>query len=108
MNTKRLAQLEAFLKESPSDPFLLYAVAYEYLKGNDNEQALQRFVQLTQTNPDYVGTYYHLGKLQEKLQQWDTALLTYEQGMKIARKNGDHHAFNELQGAFNALNDELM
>lgn len=103
----RLSQLKAFLEENPNDPFLHYAMALEYLKQKDQNQALHIFIELTQNHPQYVGTYYHLGKLQEELQQYDEALDTYQKGMKIALAEKDRHAHQELQGAFNMLRDEL-
>ena len=52
-------------------------------------------------HPEYVGTYYHLGKLHERLEEGDKALEVYILGMRMARKKGDNHAFSELQGAYN-------
>ena len=104
----RLAQLEAFLVESPNDPFLKYAIALEQLKMGKEKEALVIFVKLTETNPNYVGTYYHLGKLQEQLEQLEAALVSYQKGMEVAQKLGDSHSYNELQGVYNMLQDEMM
>jgi tetratricopeptide (TPR) repeat protein len=103
----RLSQLQTYLAEAPNDPFLQYALALEYLKIKQDSDALAVFTTLTKQHPNYVGTYYHLGKLQEKMEMYDEALDTYEQGIIIAQKVNDHHTRNELQGAFNMLNDEL-
>lgn len=103
----RLVQLKTFLEENPNDPFLQYALALEYLKLKDQQKALSIFVGLTETHPNYVGTYYHLGKLQEELQEYDEALEVYQTGMKIALEEKDRHAHQELQGAYNMLRDEL-
>ncbi|OWY21106.1 tetratricopeptide repeat protein [Sphingobacteriales bacterium UPWRP_1] len=107
MSNSRLEKLQQFLEESPNDPFLHYAMALEYLKLPDDRKALDIFTQLTQTSPNYVGTYYHLGKLHEKLKQYNEALLTYKSGMEIARKLDDNHSYAELLSAYNALHDEL-
>ena len=104
----KLVQLEAFLAESPNDPFLHYAIALEHLKAGKEEEALRIFVSLTETHPSYVGTYYHLGKLQEQLQQLEAALVSYQKGMEVAEKLGDSHSLNELRGVYNMLNDEMM
>lgn len=106
-NMNRIQQLKDFLKESPDDPFLRYAIALEHLKIQEDEKALDIFRNLLITNPMYVGTYYHIGKLQEKMELFDDALDSYEKGMTVAKKMNDRHSFNELQGAFNMLNDEL-
>ncbi|HRI29167.1 MAG TPA: hypothetical protein PK239_08425 [Chitinophagales bacterium] len=107
MSLSRKEQIEAFLKETPHDPFLHYALALEYLKCGDDAQALALFTQLTKESPNYVGTYYHLGKLQEKLQMQGNALTTYKTGMDIARKLNDNHSYSELLSAYNTLHDEL-
>jgi tetratricopeptide (TPR) repeat protein len=65
-----------------------------------------RFESLVQTHPDYVGTYYHLGKLYEKLNNPELAINTYRSGMEIARKSRNFHALGELQGALSFLTDD--
>src|SRR5690606_37983696 len=99
-------QLYEFLKESPQDPFLHYAVATELLKAGETEQALVGFEQLTSKYPDYVGTYYHLGKLYEQLGRPEDAIVTYEAGMNIALKVKNRHAHGELQRAWAAARGE--
>jgi len=103
----RITQLVGFLKETPNDPFLRYAIALEHLKVHEDTEALDIFRKLLISNPMYVGTYYHIGKLQEKMELFDEALDSYEKGMTVAKKLSDRHSFNELQGAYNMLNDEL-
>ena len=95
-----MQQLIDFLKESPADPFLTYALATEHLKLGHTEEALRHYEQLVQEHPDYVGTYYHLGKLYESLGRPDEAVTTYENGMQAARNKRDMHALSELQGAY--------
>lgn len=107
MSTDRLEKLQQFLSQTPNEPFLKYAIALEYLKLNQDQLALQHFEKITQEHPLYVGTYYHLGKLYEKLNLEEKALPCYEKGMEVARQLEDHHAFSELQSAWNMLNDEL-
>jgi len=92
------------LLEEPNDSFLLYALATEYLKLNDNQKALFYYLETVNSDEDYVGVYYHLAKLYEVLKESENALATYQKGMKIARKIGDNHAFSELQSAFNIFN----
>lgn len=98
--SERLQQLISFLEENPNDPFLKYALATENLKTGNKEEALSRFEQLIQEHPDYVGTYYHLGKLLESLNRPDDAKKIYEQGMEVARMKRNQHALSELQGAW--------
>ncbi|EEI91876.1 tetratricopeptide repeat protein [Sphingobacterium spiritivorum ATCC 33300] len=98
--SSKFEQLQAYLKESPLDPFLHYALANEYLKTGEDLEALSRFIKLTEQFPDYVGTYYHLGKLLEKLDRKDDALLYYQKGMEVAKAKRNMHALNELKGAY--------
>ena len=59
----RLEQLTAFLQDSPNDAFLHYAVAQELYKLGMLDAALDKYLWLTEHQPQYVATYYHLGKL---------------------------------------------
>ncbi len=102
MQYNRLNKLLDFLKNEPQDPFLKYALATEYLVLNDSAQALAYFEDLVQNHSNYVGTYYHLGKLYETLNRKADAIKTYQDGMAIARKANDMHAFSELQTVYNS------
>lgn len=102
----RLTYLRQLLGESPQDTFIIYALAKEYEGRGDDDQALTYYQQLLTLDPDYVGAYYHLGKLQEKLDQAVTAFATYSKGMETAHKLGDQHAYSELAGARLQLGDE--
>ncbi len=96
----RLEKLREFLKESPQDPFLHYAIASELLKEEDVAGALAGFEGLVRDFPDYVGTYYHLGKLYEQSGQMEEAASTYRKGMLVAQRAGDRNALNELNAAW--------
>lgn len=95
----RLSQLQAMLNESPNDSFLLFAIAKEYESMNEREQAMRHYLQLVASDPGYVGTYYHLAKLYEKIDNPEKALETYTRGMEVARQVGDQHALAELSTA---------
>lgn len=102
MQNTRLAKLLEFLENDPNDSFILYALATEYNSLNDTEKAFTYYTKLIDEHPDYVGTYYHLGKLYEKESQKDKAIEVYQKGMLVARAKRDMHALSELQGAFNS------
>lgn len=102
----RLEQLLNFLRDSPQDAFLTFAIAKEYEGMGDSEKALEFYRKLSNENEDYVGTYYHLGKLYEKMGQGENALSIYKKGMEIAQKQGDRHAFSELAAAKMDISDE--
>ena len=106
MATPRLQQLYKFLEGSPDDSFILFAIAKEYEKIGDKEKALAYYLKLKVLDPNYVGTYYHLGKLYESKEDFSTAFFTYKDGMVVAKKIGDQHAFSELAGAKLGLGDD--
>src|SRR3569833_2013923 len=90
-------KLLEFLKNEPNDEFLKYALATEYLRLNDTGNALLYYEDLVTNHADYVGTYYHLGKLYEALNRKDDAIKIYEKGMETAQRKRDNHAFSELK-----------
>jgi tetratricopeptide (TPR) repeat protein len=102
----RLEQLYAFLKEQPNEPFLLFAIAKEYENADNLPKALEYYENLQENSPQYVGTYYHLGKLLERLKRPETALEVYKKGADVARAERDFHALSELLAAKANLSDD--
>lgn len=100
MQNERLAQLFKFLEEDPNDPFTLYAIAMEYEKTKPFV-ALGYYELLLREHEDYVGTYYHAAKLYAMLDKKKEAEETFKKGLLIAQKQADHHAYRELQNAYN-------
>ena len=103
MSSTRLSKLLEFLESDPNDPFILYALATEYNGLNDREKAYSFYLLLTEKHPDYVGTYYHFGKLLELEGKKEKAIEIYNTGMQVARAKRDMHAFSELQGAYHSV-----
>ncbi|MCE7923137.1 MAG: tetratricopeptide repeat protein [Haliscomenobacteraceae bacterium CHB4] len=103
--SKRLPYLLQLLESSPTDSFVLFAVAKEYEGAGDTGKALEYYQKLRATDPGYVGLYYHLGKLFEQQLDMENAIVAYKQGIEIARKASDFHALSELQGALLNLED---
>ena len=103
MQNTRLEKLLEFYKNEPNDEFLKYALATEYLRLNDTEKALFYYEDLLNNHPNYVGTYYHLGKLYEALKRTDDAITTYEKGIIVTRAVRDNHALSELQAVYMEL-----
>lgn len=99
----RLETLLGYLETSPHDSFLKHALALEYAKMGETSQAIRYLKELLGEDPDYVGSYYQLGKLLEQCGEFDEALQTYEAGMLAARKLNDTHALSELQHAYDEL-----
>ena len=103
--SQRLQLLQQILEKTPGDAFALFAIAKEHEGLGDLPQALSFYLQLHESDPDYVGLYYHLGKLYEKLNQPDAAIQTYRAGMQVAKKAGDQHAYSEIYAANLELDD---
>jgi len=101
----RIAQIRLFLVDQPEDAFLQHALALELIKIGEEQEARQLFENILFKQPEYVGSYYHLGKLEERAGAVQKAVQWYEQGMKYARSAGDQHAYNELQAAYDDLMD---
>ena len=99
MPSERLKQLFSFLEASPEDSFLLFAIAKEYEKSGERQQAKDYYLRILQNDPAYVGTYYHLGKLYEAEENLPEALSTYTEGIKVAKEQGDRLSLNELAAA---------
>lgn len=92
--------MKEFLEASPTDCFLQHALALEYIKLGDDEQAKALFEDIVKREPGYVGTYFHLAKLLERNDSAEEAINVYKKGMDEAKKAGDMHAYGELKGAF--------
>jgi len=101
----RITQIQAFLKEEPEDNFLQHALALEYIKIGNDADAKSLFEEILKREPGYVGSYYHLGKLLERIGETQRAIQIYKKGMEMAKSAKDVHAFNELQAACEDLED---
>jgi tetratricopeptide (TPR) repeat protein len=99
----RIERIKAFLKDAPADSFLNHAIALEYVKVGDEESAKRHFEVNLNNDPRYVATYYHLGKLLERIGKQDEAIKMYEAGMAQAKEAKDMHTYSELQGAYEDL-----
>ncbi|MCD2421623.1 hypothetical protein LQ567_02545 [Niabella pedocola] len=95
----RIEKLEELLRENSGDAFLNHALALEYVKTGDDAKAGTIFKNLLEKNEDYVGSYYHLGKLLERSGDETGAITVYKKGMEVAQRLGERHAYNELRAA---------
>jgi Tfp pilus assembly protein PilF len=100
---ERIEKLREYLRLNENDSFLQHALALEYIKIGDDKAAENLFKEILQREPTYVGTYYHLAKLLERIGNTDEAIKVYEKGMEETKKAGDNHAYNELQAAYDDL-----
>lgn len=99
----RINKLKEYLITSPADSFLQHALALEYIKIGEDGEARKLFENLLERDAAYIGSYYHLAKLLERTGNNAEAIQWYEKGMAAAKKAGDQHSYNELQGAYEDL-----
>jgi len=95
----RIEKILEMINTNGRDSFLQHALALEYIKIGNDQLALEQFQSLLNDNPQYVGSYYHLGKLYERMGENETAISTYEKGMIEAKNAKDNHSYNELMMA---------
>jgi Tfp pilus assembly protein PilF len=99
----RVEKILEFLALQPKDNFLRHALALEYIKIGEEVKAKELFIEILTQSPDYIGSYYHLAKVLEKLAQRQEAIDWYEKGMAAAKLAKDDHSYRELQGAYEDL-----
>lgn len=99
----RIDKIRAMLETQPADSFLQHALALEYIKLGNEEEARRLFEEILNREPGYIGSYYHLAKLLERTEQTEAAIQVYEKGMEEAKKAGDQHALSELRSAWEEL-----
>jgi Tfp pilus assembly protein PilF len=100
---ERIQRIIDFLQQQPKDNFLRHALALEYQKIGEDIKAKELFVAVLADSPDYIGSYYHLAKCLEKLEDKKAAIDCYEKGMTAAKLAKDDHAYRELQAAYEDL-----
>ena len=101
----RIDKLKQYMKTAQKDSFLQHALALEYIKVGKNADAKKLFNEVLKREPTYIGSYYHLGKLLERIGDPAKALRVYERGMEVAKIIDDHHSYSELQSAYEDLED---
>ncbi len=99
----RISRIKELLMENPEDSFLQHALALEYIKLGDDGEARSLFEKILQREPGYVGSYYHLAKLLERIGNTEEAAKVYEKGMEEAKRAGDNHSFSELKSAYDEM-----
>jgi Tfp pilus assembly protein PilF len=99
----RVERIVQMLEKTPNDNFLRHALALEYIKLGEDAKARTLFEAILTESPNYVGSYYHLAKLLEKMEATALAIEWYEKGMAAAKAAKDQHSYNELQAAYEDL-----
>lgn len=105
--SSKIPTLAARIKANPNDSFSKFALALELLKIEQTSKAQLLFESIVDTDPGYIGVYYHLAKLYAEINENKKALNIYKKGIVMADQISDHHAKSELQGALLALELEM-
>lgn len=105
--SSRISTLAKQVKQEPNDSFSKFALALELIKIGDSNKALALFKNIVSDDPEYIGVYYHLGKLYEESEQNILAVQCYKKGINVATKLSNNHAKAELQGALVNLEFEM-
>jgi Tfp pilus assembly protein PilF len=99
----RIELLKGFLQENPNDSFSRYALALEYVKLGQFEDARNEFETVRANDPDYLATYYQLGQLYQKMSLSHEAEKTFRTGISVAIRQKDAHTQSELEAALESL-----
>jgi Tfp pilus assembly protein PilF len=107
LSSKKLSQLARNIQQNPNDSFSKFALALELLKRDQVEKSLRLFESVYNNDPDYIGVYYHLGKLYQQIERNDDAQTVFQEGMQRAKQLDDQHTYRELHDALQQLKEDL-
>jgi tetratricopeptide (TPR) repeat protein len=99
----RLKMIETMLASNPKDSFLQYAAALEHHKNGDIAGAIKILQKMIKNDPDYLASYYQLGKMLEERGKQDEAISVYKAGKSVAKKQSDMKTLGELSEALMLL-----
>jgi len=107
MEKNNLKTLALNLKKNPADSFSKFALALELLKRNEVSKARILFESVLKQDPQYLGVYYHLGKLYESMGLFQEAFEIYNKGMVVAKMQENLRTLSELNDALEILKIEM-
>ena len=99
----RLKMIENMLETNPKDSFLQYAAALENHKNGDINQAIKILKSIVKNDPNYLASYYQLGKFLEEKGKMEEAIEVYLAGKDVAKKQSDMKTLGELSEALMLL-----
>lgn len=105
-NQDRIKKLAHLVRRNPADSFPKFALALELLKNNKVQKALALFESVYNQDPEYLGVYYHLGKLYESIDRNRDAEKCFREGITVAKNQNEHKTLSELTEALELLNEE--
>jgi len=105
-NQSKIKRLAQNVRKNPDDSFSKFALALELLKNNQTKKALMLFESVYDNDPEYLGVYYHLGKLYESLENYHHAEKLYNEGIRVAENQHDERTRQELTEALESLKED--
>jgi Tfp pilus assembly protein PilF len=98
--TARMAQIEELLALDPTDAFLRYGLAMEYVSAKDDQSAATLLTALVDSDPvnPYVPAFLMAGQAMQRLGQDEAACAILRRGITAAAKAGNDHARGEMEG----------
>lgn len=106
-SSETIKQLARNIQADPDDSFSKFALALEFQKQDNLGKARILFENIYNNDPEYVGIYYHLGKLYVRLDLPRKAVKVFQQGIQIAEKQKEPRTEKELKEALAQLEDEM-
>ena len=103
MSLKRIEILLQYIDEDSTDTFSYYALALEYQAWGDIDKAIAQLQKLKIYVPNYLPTYYTLGKLLEQNNDIDNAIINYKLGVLLAHQLKEKKTLTELNEALMLL-----
>lgn len=102
-----ISQLAKNIQHDPSDTFSKFALALELLKDDRVEKAQLLFEAILKQDSDYLGVYYHLGKLYQRREMYSLAKEMFSKGIQVAEKKNEPRTKSELSEALIQLQFEI-
>jgi tetratricopeptide (TPR) repeat protein len=98
-----IEDLQKLIEACPDDPFPRYGLAMELKKQGRPGEAVLAFRELVGRFQDYVPGHHQLARALEAAGSVEEAREAYRRGIEAARRTGDGHAAEEMQGALEML-----
>ena len=99
----RLNSLLELHKKDPTDSFVTYGIALEYISANDYQKAEDYLSLILKNDPKYVPAYMQYAMLKEKVNEIDEAKRIYKEGIIVAKDTNDLKAAREMEEFLNDL-----
>lgn len=103
MTSGRIDKLRRLLESEPDDAFCLYALAQEYAKIGQHEEALRHFDRVIAVEPGHGYAYYHKARSLAAMGRVDEARDVLTRGLQGVDAAADPKAARELSEYLQAL-----